>query len=129
MTPKQEQELGVQMYKSFENDPGAVNQQNHGSATGGKAIGDAPLAEDLPLQKALAILKEGEPWEAMIKKYHKDVHETQLAAKPEEPKVKGRPAKDAKQLPAEEVLPKGTSNTPPGSEKPAPEAPNDAPAN
>jgi carboxyl-terminal processing protease len=83
MTREQEQALGVQMYKSFETDPTRMHLQNHGSATGDAAIGDEPLAEDLPLLKALEMLREGLAWDALLQRYHRDVSETQVAKQAE----------------------------------------------
>lgn len=79
MTREQEQALGVQMYKSYESDPSRINQQNHGTATGDSAIGEDPLAEDLPLLKALEILREGLTWSELLQRHHRDVSETQVA--------------------------------------------------
>lgn len=121
MTEEQERLLAVQMYKSYENDPNKVNEQNHGTVTGnelvrvpeekkaeqeallkeiGRVYGDDAVklmteygtrkrateetVEDVQLQRAVEILKEDSVWDNLIKKYHKDVKETQTAAKPED---------------------------------------------
>lgn len=78
MTLEQEKALAEQMYKSYEADPSKINEQNHGAVTG--AAQAEGLAEDLQLAKAVEVLKEDAVWENLLKKYHKDVHETQVAA-------------------------------------------------
>lgn len=78
MTIEQERALAEQMYKSYESDPEKVNAQNHGAVTGAPAADG--LVEDLQLAKAVEILKEDSVWDNLINKYHKDVHETQVAA-------------------------------------------------
>lgn len=92
MSQEQEQALGLQMYKSYEKDPTNMHKQNHGTATGDSAVENDALAEDEPLLKAIAILSEGLTWEQLLQKYHRDVHETQMAAKPEEEKAAEHPA-------------------------------------
>jgi len=121
MPEEQQRLLGLQMYKSYENDPAKVNEQNHGSVTGndvvrvtddkkleqdrllheiGLAYGEDAVklmqeyskrkratdetVEDVQLQRAVEILTEDPVWENLLKKYHRDVHETQTAAKPED---------------------------------------------
>jgi len=78
MTFEQEQALAIQMYKSYESDPARINLQNHGTVTGAEASPD--LVEDIQLAKAVEVLLEEPVWENLIKKYHRDVHETQVAA-------------------------------------------------
>lgn len=78
MNLDQEKALAEQMYKSYESDPSKINEQNHGSVTGAEKKDG--LAEDLQLTKAVEVLKEDAVWDNLIKKYHKDVHETQVAA-------------------------------------------------
>lgn len=121
MTKDQEKALGLQMFKSYENDPGKTNDQNHGAVTGntvnqeskpqseselklldemGVAYGDNAKkvlkeviekikntsggVEDLPLQRACQIMGEDSVWDNLLKKYHKDIHETQTAANPKD---------------------------------------------
>lgn len=78
MTLEQERALAEQMYKSYESDPSKINEQNHGQVTGAAAADG--LVEDIQLAKAVEILKEDSVWDNLLKKYHKDVHETQVAA-------------------------------------------------
>ncbi len=78
MTLEQEQALAKQMYESYESDPAKINEQNHGLVTGAAAA--EGLVEDLQLAKAAEILKEDSVWDNLINKYHKDIHETQVAA-------------------------------------------------
>ncbi|MCC6143280.1 MAG: S41 family peptidase [Candidatus Hydrogenedentes bacterium] len=73
-----EKALGMQMYKSYENDPGLMNKQNHGLT--GEGEGDDPVVVDSQLQQALTILGEDKVWDNLLKKYHRDVRETQLTA-------------------------------------------------
>jgi carboxyl-terminal processing protease len=78
MEEKESFKLLEQMYKSYEDDPKKVNEQNHGTVTGAAAAPE--LMEDVQLKRAVELLKEDPSWENLIKKYHKDVHETQVAA-------------------------------------------------
>jgi carboxyl-terminal processing protease len=73
-----EKSLGMQMYKSYENDPTLMNQQNHGLE--GEGEGEDPVVLDVQLQRALEILAEDSVWDNLLKKYHRDVRETQLTA-------------------------------------------------
>lgn len=121
LTKDQEKALAKQMYRSYENDPGKLNEQNHGSVTGNTVIketgppSEAELTladelgaayddetkklfnefmkrlkatsgavDDMPLLRAAEILKEEPMWDTLLKKYHKDIHETQIAADPKE---------------------------------------------
>lgn len=121
MTEDEQRLLAIQLYKSFESDPGKVNEQNHGTATGNPTVrvpeekkqqqeallqqigvvygedgvklmqeygkrkrATEETVEDTQLQKAIEILTEDAVWENTIKKYHKDVKETQTAATPDQ---------------------------------------------
>ncbi len=101
MSQEQEQALGLQMYKSYEKDPANMHKQNHGSATGDAAIGEDALAEDQPLLKALEVLREGLTWQQLLEKYHRDVRETQMAAKPESEGAAPAVEVDAAAVPSE----------------------------
>ncbi len=146
MTKDQEKALGLQMFKSYENDPSKTNEQNHGAVTGnlvnketlppseaelklleemGAAYGDNAKkvlkevvekikstsggVEDLPLTRASEILREDPVWENLLKKYHKDIHETQTAANP----------KDVEKLPDAERDLLGPTEMPAPEEEPA----------
>ncbi len=89
-----------QMNRSFELDPMNNGMLNHGLISGYKepenAVRrpDAPaeetpaeLVEDLQLKRAVELLKEEPVWENLIKKYHRDVHETQMTAQAAEAKA------------------------------------------
>ncbi|HOZ45986.1 MAG TPA: S41 family peptidase [Candidatus Hydrogenedentes bacterium] len=81
MDLKQQTALWEQMYKSYENAPEKVNEQNHGSVTGDETTEpDAEVVEDTQLQRAVEILKEDALFENLLKQYHKDPSETQIAA-------------------------------------------------
>ncbi len=71
-------DLFLQMRESWEEDPGMQNQQNHGSVTDDK-VGENTV-EDVQLQRAVKILNEDPVWEDLVKQYHKDTAETQVAA-------------------------------------------------
>jgi len=71
-------EFFLQMRESWETDPTMQDHQNHGSVTGDNV--DEDTVEDVQLQRAVEILNEDAVWENLIKKYHKDTSETQVAA-------------------------------------------------
>ena len=77
MDEQQQRALLEQMYKSFQEDPEKRNQQDHGRVTGDAAEG---VAQDLVLERAAAILREDTVWSEILRKYHRDVAETQVAA-------------------------------------------------
>jgi len=79
MDRDQELDLAKQMYASFERAFENQYHQNHGSMTPGYEVTEETV-EDLPLARAVEILTEPEPWEALIKKYHRAIEETQVAA-------------------------------------------------
>ncbi len=74
--------LYLQMRGSYEKDPSKQHEQNHGSITGNEMGEDN--VDDVQLRKAVEIIKEDPVWENLIKKYHKDTKETQVAATPSE---------------------------------------------
>ncbi len=78
MAREQQLALFKQMYSSLEEVPLGIGKYNHGSATG-DAVSEGTV-EDIQLQKALDILKEDPSFKNLITKYHKDTHETQVAA-------------------------------------------------
>lgn len=78
MTRDQQRNLWKQMTASYEKDANKINEQNHGSVTGNEAT--AETVEDTQLKKAVAIIAEDPVFSNLIAKYHKDVHETQVAA-------------------------------------------------
>lgn len=102
MDLEQQRKLWEQMYASYEKDPSMVNQQNHGAVTGNAPAEGA--VEDVQLQRAVEILREDPLFENLIKKYHKDPHETQVAATEEDAKKKeqGLAPGEAIKLPVEE---------------------------
>lgn len=76
--------LRTQMIKSFEEDSGFRDRQNHGRVTGNPETEDT--TNDVVLERAVAILREDAVFENLLKKYHRDTRETQVAAvKEEEP--------------------------------------------
>ena len=81
MNRKQQLALVNQMYESIKSDSRKLNQQNHGSATGDTVT--AETIEDLQLKRACEILLEDPIFENLVTKYHKDTHETQVAAPPD----------------------------------------------
>ncbi|MCK5862434.1 MAG: hypothetical protein KAH38_08105, partial [Candidatus Hydrogenedentes bacterium] len=79
MTREEELELANQMYEAFENDPESQYHQNHGSMTPGYEVTEETV-EDLLLVRAMEIFAEGVGWKELIQKYHRDIHETQVAS-------------------------------------------------
>lgn len=75
---EQWRDLFLQMRESWETDPAMQNQQNHGSVTGDTV--DENTVEDVQLKRAVEILQEDAVWENLLKRYHKDTAETQVAA-------------------------------------------------
>ncbi|MCP4644848.1 MAG: S41 family peptidase [bacterium] len=71
-----------QMNKSYAISPEMKNRQNHGTVTGNTEAEEGldELAEDIQLQRAVEILNEEAVFQKLIEKYHKDTHETQMAA-------------------------------------------------
>jgi carboxyl-terminal processing protease len=77
MTIDDQRKLFVQLFESGQQDPSKRNQQEHGRSTGNTAEG---LVQDTVLDKALEILRADTVWSDMIRKHHRDVKETQVAA-------------------------------------------------
>jgi carboxyl-terminal processing protease len=78
MDEKTQRGLFKQMVASYKDDFSKVNSQNHGSVSGDKPGADT--VEDTQLKRAVEILKEEPLFEKLLKKYHKDPKETQIAA-------------------------------------------------
>jgi len=77
MDEQQQRALLEQMYQSFQEDPEKRNLQDHGRVTG--ADGEN-AAQDLVLERAVEILRQDSVWSEILRKYHRDVAETQVAA-------------------------------------------------
>lgn len=75
---EQWRDLFLQMRESWETDPSMQDQQNHGSVTGDTV--DENTVEDVQLKRAVEILGEDAVWENLLKQYHRDTAETQVAA-------------------------------------------------
>jgi len=81
--------------------------------------------EDLPLSRAVEVLQEDRVWENLLKKYHRDIHETQMTAQengtqsaPEETQEEGL---EGESLPGvEEVIPPELVPESPKPEVPTP---------
>ncbi len=82
MTTKEDHALRQQMFNTYKEDPGKTNVQNHGTVSGDAATPET--VEDTPLKRAVEILGEGLPFDALIAKYHKDISETQVQAAPDQ---------------------------------------------
>lgn len=78
MTREQEFSLAKQMYDSYERNPENQYKQNHGSVTDYEIT--EGTVEDLPLLRAVEILTEDSVWDNLLRKYHRDVRETQMTA-------------------------------------------------
>ncbi len=82
MSKEEQIKLVKQMRDSYRDEPEKLrDRQNHGSVTG-DAMKEG-VVEDIQLQKAVEILREDADFSKLIEKYHKDTHETQVAAKPD----------------------------------------------
>ena len=108
MTPEQEEALAKQMYESFKDNPDNQYHQNHGS------MSDYPATEktvdDTQLKRALEVLAEDGVWANLVKKYHRDVHETQMtaeAAKAHEQAAAAAAAEQQEKAPAPDAAPAG----------------------
>ena len=94
--------------------------QNHGS------MNDYPVTdktvEDVQLKKAVELIGEDGVWANLVKKYHRDVHETQMTvetAKAQAAAAKSEPApeKPTQVTPAPENAPKETPKNGDGEKK------------
>ena len=106
--------LLTQMYESIKDNSTLLNKQNHGGVTGNEV--STGIVEDTQLKRAVEILQEDSVFAHLIEKYHKDVHETQVAASPDKVLKEGP---DAEKEPADsdsEVSPE----QPPGPTEKAP---------
>ncbi len=78
MTQEQEESLAKQMFESFKENPENQYHKNHGS------VSEYPVTdktvEDVQLKRALEVLGEDGVWANLVKKYHRDVKETQMTA-------------------------------------------------
>ena len=130
MGRKQQLALVSQMYESIKSDSRKLNQQNHGSSTGDAVT--AETVEDLQLKRACEILLEDPVFENLLKKYHKDTHETQVAAPPDKVLRGQDAADDTSEAPEDAPTPEPEKKTVPEPQtSPAPQtapAPQEAPA-
>ena len=97
LTRKQQVALLKQMFDSVKDDAKLLNQQNHGGASGNEVKEET--VEDLQLKRAVEVLKEDSVLENLIAKYHKDTHETQVAA-PADQVLKQGPRQDKEEIEA-----------------------------
>ncbi len=125
MTQEQEEALAKQMFESFKDNPENQYHQNHGSMSEYPA--SDKTVEDLQLKRAVDLLGEDGVWANLVKKYHRDVHETQMtaeAAKAHE-KETAEKATAAPETPAQNA-PSPEAKPAPGENAPAPaDAPKD----
>jgi carboxyl-terminal processing protease len=77
MTIETQRDLNVQMMNSYQGDPTKQNAQDHGRVTGNLA---EDAVQDPVLERAVQILREERIWDTIVRKYHKDVRETQVAS-------------------------------------------------
>lgn len=75
MDDQAQRALVTQMLESQE--PATPERQDHGRVTGNEEEG---AAQDPVLERAVQILRENSVFENIIRQYHRDVHETQVAA-------------------------------------------------
>ncbi|MFP6597380.1 MAG: hypothetical protein VCC01_07985, partial [Candidatus Hydrogenedentota bacterium] len=74
-----------QMNVSIDEGPEFINRQNHGRITGNiqEDEDEDDYANDTVLERAVTLLREEPSFENMIKKFHRDVNETQKMASEE----------------------------------------------
>jgi len=72
-----QRDLQLQMFQSYESDASLRNRQDHGAVTGST---DPDAVQDVVLERAVEILSEGPVWNEILRKYHRDISETQVAA-------------------------------------------------
>ncbi len=77
MERDQQNALLQQMMDSYQADITLRDRQDHGRVTGNLA---ADAAQDTVLARAVEILQEDPVFDNLLKKYHRDVRETQVAA-------------------------------------------------
>lgn len=77
----QNTKLYYQLMAGFQSDPSRKDQHVHGIVS--QMPEDDETVVDLPLQKAIEILEENPVFTDVIKKFHRDTSETQIAAAPE----------------------------------------------
>lgn len=77
MDIESQRNLNIQMMNSYQGDPSRQNAQDHGRVTGNMA---EDAVQDPVLEKAVEILRQDTVWENIVRKYHKDVRETQVAS-------------------------------------------------
>ncbi len=77
MELQEQRDLQVQLFESFQEDPSMRNKQDHGLVTGNE---EEDAVQDVMLQRAVKILREEALWDNILRKYHRDVRETQVAA-------------------------------------------------
>ena len=69
--------LQTQMMESYRNDVFMRDRQDHGRVTGNMA---EDAVQDTTLERAVEIIREDAVFDNLLKKYHRDVRETQVAA-------------------------------------------------
>lgn len=77
MTKNDQIKLLTQLRESYQNDPTKKNLQNHGAVSGDPMTDES--IDDAPLAKAVEMLNETTVFADLLKKYHKDTRETQVA--------------------------------------------------
>jgi carboxyl-terminal processing protease len=91
MSIAEQRKMFEQMGDSVKDKPGNINELNHGTVTGAPAADG--LIEDVQLKRAVEVLAENGNFEQLLAKYHKDTHETQVAASPDKV-LRGKNAPD-----------------------------------
>jgi len=124
MPETQQRDLFKQMNESIKNDPSRLHAPNHGSVSGDPVT--ETTVEDVQLKRAVELLKETPNLQTLLTKYHKDTHETQVAASPDQV-LRGR--KDPEEVAASPQDPAAApAETPAANPEPQP-APVPAPVN
>lgn len=75
-----DRQLYIQLDESYRENPNQKDEMDHGVVNPPKK--ESETVEDLPLKKALEILRESSDFTYIIEKYHRDTTETQVAAAP-----------------------------------------------
>jgi carboxyl-terminal processing protease len=77
MTIESQRDLNIQMMNSYQGDPTRQNEQDHGRVTGNMA---EDAIQDPVLEKAVEIIRQEPVWDNIVRKFHRDVRETQVAS-------------------------------------------------
>ena len=78
MSEENSARLWLQLLNSYRDDLSMRNQQNHGAVTGNEMTEET--INDTQLQRAIEVINDAPAFSAIVAHFHKDPHETQVAA-------------------------------------------------